>query len=68
MLVDVRTAEGGGTAIAGSLASMRLFSEPQPVMRETMQPQLSVVAPLYNESENVQPLVDWILEALGPYP
>ena len=33
-----------------------------------MQPQLSVVAPLYNESENVQPLVDWILEALGPYP
>ena len=33
-----------------------------------MQPQLSVVAPLYNESENVQPLVDWILEALGAYP
>src|SRR3954454_18565778 len=33
-----------------------------------MEPQLSVVAPLYNESENVQPLVDWILEALGSYP
>jgi glycosyltransferase involved in cell wall biosynthesis len=33
-----------------------------------MEPQLSVVAPLYNESENVQPLVDWILEALGTYP
>jgi glycosyltransferase involved in cell wall biosynthesis len=33
-----------------------------------MQPQLSVVAPLYNESQNVQPLVDWILEALGAYP
>ena len=31
-------------------------------------PELSVVAPLYNESENVQPLVQWILEALGPYP
>ena len=28
---------------------------------------LSVVAPLYNESENVQPLVDWILEALSTY-
>src|SRR6185369_9533624 len=26
---------------------------------------LSVVAPLYNESQNVQPLVDWILEALA---
>ncbi len=24
---------------------------------------LSVVAPLYNESQNVAPLVDWILEA-----
>ncbi|MEO6057610.1 MAG: glycosyltransferase family 2 protein [Gemmatimonadales bacterium] len=33
-----------------------------------MEPRLSVVAPLYNESENVQPLVDWILEALGTYP
>jgi glycosyltransferase involved in cell wall biosynthesis len=33
-----------------------------------MEPQLSVVAPLYNESDNVQPLVDWILEALGTYP
>jgi glycosyltransferase involved in cell wall biosynthesis len=28
-------------------------------------PDLSVVAPLYNESQNVQPLVDWILEALA---
>ncbi len=33
-----------------------------------MSPQLSVVAPLYNESENVQPLVEWILEALSTYP
>jgi glycosyltransferase involved in cell wall biosynthesis len=33
-----------------------------------MDPQLSVVAPLYNESQNVQPLVEWILEALGTYP
>ena len=31
-------------------------------------PELSVVAPLYNESENVAPLVDWILEALATYP
>ncbi|HEX3276121.1 MAG TPA: glycosyltransferase family 2 protein [Gemmatimonadales bacterium] len=30
-------------------------------------PDLSVVAPLYNESENVQPLVDWILVALAGY-
>ena len=29
---------------------------------------LSVVAPLYNESQNVAPLVEWILEALAPYP
>lgn len=33
-----------------------------------MEPQLSVVAPLYNESENVKPLVTWILEALQTYP
>lgn len=31
-------------------------------------PELSVVAPLYNESENVEPLVAWILEALAGYP
>jgi glycosyltransferase involved in cell wall biosynthesis len=30
--------------------------------------ELSVVAPLYNESENVRPLVDWILQALEAYP
>lgn len=30
-------------------------------------PDLSVVAPLYNESENVQPLVEWILDALSTY-
>lgn len=30
-------------------------------------PDLSVVAPLYNESENVGPLVAWILEALEGY-
>ena len=29
---------------------------------------LSVVAPLYNESQNVAPLVEWILEALDSYP
>jgi glycosyltransferase involved in cell wall biosynthesis len=31
-------------------------------------PDLSVVAPLYNESQNVAPLVAWILEALAAYP
>jgi glycosyltransferase involved in cell wall biosynthesis len=31
-------------------------------------PYLSVVAPLYNESENVGPLIEWILEALRQYP
>jgi glycosyltransferase involved in cell wall biosynthesis len=31
-------------------------------------PELSVVAPLYNESENVRPLVEWILQALESYP
>jgi glycosyltransferase involved in cell wall biosynthesis len=31
-------------------------------------PVLSVVAPLYNESQNVRPLVEWILQALETYP
>jgi glycosyltransferase involved in cell wall biosynthesis len=30
-------------------------------------PDLSVVAPLYNESPNVRPLVEWILQALESY-
>ena len=30
-------------------------------------PELSVVAPLYNESQNVRPLVEWILQALESY-
>jgi glycosyltransferase involved in cell wall biosynthesis len=30
-------------------------------------PDLSVVAPLYNESQNVAPLVEWILEALSGF-
>jgi glycosyltransferase involved in cell wall biosynthesis len=30
-------------------------------------PVLSVVAPLYNESQNVRPLVEWILEALTSF-
>ena len=29
---------------------------------------LSVVAPLYNEAQNVRPLVEWILQALDNYP
>ena len=32
------------------------------------EPALSVVAPLYNESQNVRPLVEWILQALEGYP
>jgi glycosyltransferase involved in cell wall biosynthesis len=32
------------------------------------EPTLSVVAPLYNESLNVRPLVEWILQALETYP
>ncbi|HEY4647999.1 MAG TPA: glycosyltransferase family 2 protein [Gemmatimonadales bacterium] len=31
------------------------------------EPSLSVVAPLFNESENVRPLVDWIGQALESY-
>jgi glycosyltransferase involved in cell wall biosynthesis len=31
-------------------------------------PELSVVAPLFNESQNVRPLVDWILQALESFP
>ena len=31
-------------------------------------PTLSVVAPLYDEFQNVRPLVDWILQALESYP
>src|SRR5919107_1058900 len=31
-------------------------------------PELSVVAPLYNEAENVRPLVEWILQALEAFP
>jgi glycosyltransferase involved in cell wall biosynthesis len=33
-----------------------------------MDPALSVVAPLSNESQNVRPLVEWILKALDSYP
>ena len=35
--------------------------------REAAGPDLSVVAPLYNESQNVAPLVEWILQALVEY-
>jgi glycosyltransferase involved in cell wall biosynthesis len=31
-------------------------------------PELSVVAPLFNESQNVRPLVEWILQALESFP
>jgi glycosyltransferase involved in cell wall biosynthesis len=43
---------------------MVLFNRPQ----TTSSPELSIVAPLYNESQNVRPLVDWILQALEAFP
>jgi glycosyltransferase involved in cell wall biosynthesis len=36
--------------------------------RDSAAPDLSIVAPLYHESENVRPLVAWILEALADQP
>jgi glycosyltransferase involved in cell wall biosynthesis len=36
--------------------------------RSSSIPDLSVVAPLFNESQNVRPLVDWILQALETFP
>jgi glycosyltransferase involved in cell wall biosynthesis len=36
--------------------------------RASSNPELSVVAPLFNESQNVRPLVEWILEALEAFP
>lgn len=35
--------------------------------RAAGRPELSVVAPLYNESQNVRPLVEWILQALEAF-
>jgi glycosyltransferase involved in cell wall biosynthesis len=40
------------------------LDSPPPTVRT---PELSVVAPLYNESENVRPLVEWILQALESF-
>jgi glycosyltransferase involved in cell wall biosynthesis len=40
---------------------------PNPQSPGTRSPDLSVVAPLFNESENVRPLVEWILQALEGY-
>ena len=39
-----------------------------PVTTKGSAPLLSVVAPLYNEAQNVRPLVEWILQALEAYP
>jgi glycosyltransferase involved in cell wall biosynthesis len=44
-----------------------MFESGYPEGKRAAMPELSVVAPLYNESQNVQPLVDWILEALSTY-
>src|SRR5262245_40950222 len=62
-------------AIAGSRAytpvSFEAMVTDDMIMRPPLEaadgPDLSVVAPLYNESQNVQPLVDWILEALASH-
>jgi len=35
--------------------------------RSVSNPDLSVVAPLYNESQNVRPLIEWILQALESF-
>ncbi len=43
-----------------------MVSAPLTAVRDSV-PALSVVAPLYNESQNVRPLVEWILQALESY-
>jgi glycosyltransferase involved in cell wall biosynthesis len=43
------------------------MTSPAPAERTAGRLDLSVVAPLYNESQNVEPLVQWILEALSGY-
>jgi glycosyltransferase involved in cell wall biosynthesis len=43
-----------------------MVSAPITAVRDSV-PALSVVAPLYNEFQNVRPLVEWILEALQTY-
>src|SRR5262245_49473923 len=62
-------------AIAGSRAytpvSFEAMVTDDMIMRPPLEaadgPDLSVVAPLYNESQNVAPLVEWILQALAEY-
>lgn len=39
-----------------------------PTPQRSTGPVLSVVAPLYNECQNVRPLIEWILQALECYP
>ena len=43
-----------------------MVSAPRTVVHDSV-PALSVVAPLYNEAQNVRPLVEWILQALESY-
>jgi glycosyltransferase involved in cell wall biosynthesis len=64
------TIAGKGKAFALSfwcpdLVTREMASAPLTVVDSV--PGLSVVAPLYNESQNVRPLVDWILQALEGY-
>ncbi len=49
-----------------NLVTREMVSAPLPVPDDSI-PVLSVVAPLYNEAQNVRPLVEWIMQALESY-
>jgi glycosyltransferase involved in cell wall biosynthesis len=50
------------------LQATQIMAQSSDANSEGPAPDLSVVAPLFNESANVKPLADWILEALRDYP
>jgi glycosyltransferase involved in cell wall biosynthesis len=52
----------------GESREMPSLKTPTVTTSNVQDPVLSVVAPLYNESQNVLPLVQWILQALESYP
>jgi glycosyltransferase involved in cell wall biosynthesis len=49
-----------------NLVTREMVPAPLTVLHDSV-PALSVVAPLYNEAQNVRPLVEWILQALESY-
>jgi glycosyltransferase involved in cell wall biosynthesis len=61
-------AEWSSLGLASGTQMMRVDVRSDPQRSPNDGPTLSVVAPLYNESENVRPLVEWILQALESYP